>query len=192
MDGQTTFVSWEKSELQKAHWEGQELSWRRACRTGFCWVGEKLLDSILPGNTGQPKGPLQEHSVRYYKSIKHMEGNNLRRPATVESCPQLGPNEASKAWKREELQPCRRMAAIKEKGISLTSLPFAPPLLFLPLLFSPPSLFLPLFSLPLSFFYSPSLVLIAKPNRELLTWFLITAINNKISISTITIIFRWQ
>lgn len=167
-------------ELEKSLSDRILLSWREAARR---YPARKH---------GAAKGATAGAFFCYYKSIKQMEGNNLRRPAIALSCPQLGPNEASKAWTREELQPCRRMAAIKEKGISLASLPFAPPLLFLPLLFSPPSLFISLFSLPLSFFYSPSLVRIAKPNRELLTWFLITAINNKISIGTITIIFRWQ
>lgn len=146
---------------------GRNQSYKKSTERARGWAGEELVgqdsaelerslpDSILPGNTGQPKGPLQEHSVRYYKSIKQMEGNNLRRPATVESCPQLWPNEASKAWKREELQPCRRMGAIKEKGISLVSLPFAPSLFFSLLLlsFSRSSLFLCLSSTLLPLFW---------------------------------------
>ena len=65
-------------ELGKSLSDRILLSWKRS-----------LLDSILPGNTGQPKQPLQEHSVRYYKSIEQTEGNNLRSPAIGESCPQL-------------------------------------------------------------------------------------------------------
>lgn len=56
MDGQTIFVSWEKSELQKEHWEGQGLSRRRACRTGFCWAGEEPAGQYPARKHGAAKG----------------------------------------------------------------------------------------------------------------------------------------
>lgn len=135
-------VSWEKSELQEVHHEGKGLELERS-----------PSGSILAGNVWySPRGNGRSVFVSYYKGIKQTGTSNLRRPAVVRALPscdlmrlQQPEREKSSGPAGEETLP----------SLSLSLLPS-----------SPPPLFLPLLPLPLPLFHSPSLVLIAKPNRK--------------------------